>query len=119
MSVGMRGNAFFNSAAVLRDVGRRKRRALSKQGAFVRRAARSSMRRRKKPSPPGKPPSVHSSEPNLRTIYFVWESQNETVLVGAPDFRNPATSDPAPGLHEKGGKTTLRRGRYTRSRKRV
>jgi len=51
---------FFDSPKVVRAVDRTTRRVLSKFGAFVRRTARSSIRKRKRISEPGSPPSSHS-----------------------------------------------------------
>lgn len=54
-----KGN-FFDRKAVLAAVDKATLRVLSKFGAFVRRRAKSSIRKRKKASPPGQPPSSHS-----------------------------------------------------------
>lgn len=57
------------------------RRELSKAGAFVRRSARSSIRKRKRPSAAGKPPSSHTGE-YRRSILFGYESKRRSVVIG-------------------------------------
>lgn len=75
---------FFDRQTVLRPHERAARRSLSRFGAFLRRRARSSLRRRKRVSAPGKPPSVHSRDAHatLKNILFGLESDQMTVLVG-------------------------------------
>jgi len=51
---------FFTSKAVLSATDRATRRVVSRFGAYVRRAAKSSIRKRKRISCPGKPPSSHT-----------------------------------------------------------
>jgi hypothetical protein len=53
---------FFDRQSVIDRMTKANRRALSKVGAFIRRRARSSLRRRKRRSQPGSPPSVHSRD---------------------------------------------------------
>jgi len=106
---------FFDSAKVKRAVDRGKRQALSKCGAFVRTAARSSLRYRKKPSASGQPPSVHKGRGGkspLKLIFFAWDASSKTVVVGAVLFA-PATG--APRTLEHGGSV----GRRKNPRRRV
>ena len=92
-------STFFDSAAVVKRLDAGTRRVLSKLGAFVRRRARSSMRKRKKPSKPGAPPSVHQGQlKNL--LFFSYDFQAKSVVVGPVPFRGPAV---VPGLMEAGG----------------
>lgn len=121
---------FFDRANVRRAVDRAKKRPLIKGGAFIRRAARSSLkkvRRPKKgfsknektaarqrarvsdPSPAGQPPKSRSSEPNLRTIFFVWDRQSESVVVGPVVLPSRSTDRTAPDLQEHGGRGVVRR----------
>ena len=51
---------FFDRQAVTSRMDPAKRKVLSKFGAFVRRTAKGSIRRRKKPAPPESPPSSHT-----------------------------------------------------------
>ena len=67
------------------------RRNLSRAGAFTRATARQSIRKRKKPSKPGKPPSSHIG--TLRNlIFFAWDPWTHTMVVGP--FRTPPSSAP-------------------------
>lgn len=72
---------FFDRPMVQRRLDVAKKRALSKAGAWVRRRAKSLLRRRKRTSNAGEPPSVHS-DPGLKTILFVWDPGRQSVVVG-------------------------------------
>ena len=58
--------------------------ALGKAGAFLRTAARSKLRRRKSPSMPGSPPSVHSRDnvATLKNILFGVQRERLSVVIG-------------------------------------
>ena len=73
---------FFDNPAIIRRLDVANRRALSKAGAFVRRAAISRLRRRKRPSLPGESPSVHSTDPiaNLRFILFGFDGRDSVII---------------------------------------
>ncbi len=73
---------FFDPLAVQDRLSKREARAMSKIGAFIRRDARQSIKRRKSVSPPGSPPSAHSPDPSLKTILFAYEPSKHTVVVG-------------------------------------
>jgi hypothetical protein len=75
---------FLDRQEVTKRIGKANRRAMSKVGAYVRRRARSSLRRRKRPSEPGQPPSVHSRNKvaTLKNILFAYDPGNETLVVG-------------------------------------
>lgn len=90
---------FFDRAAVQAAVGVAKARNLAKAGAFVRRAARSSMRKRKAVAAPGSPPSAHQGEPNLRTIVFAWDPQSESMVIGPVGFNALSVQN---GVYVKG-----------------
>jgi len=72
---------FFNTKAVTSRVDKAAWRVLSKFGAFVRIAARHSIRKRKKISLPGAPPSSHTGLLR-RHIYFSYEPQRKNVIIG-------------------------------------
>lgn len=101
--------AFFDSPKVLRSIKREKRRMLSKLGAFTRRTARSSMRKRKKPAPADQPPSVHEGS-YKRLTYFAWDQATESVVIGAIPFKG---SSMMPELTEHGGEVAVRTKRGT------
>lgn len=91
---------FFDSPAVLKATDRATRKVLSKFGAFVRTAARSSIRKRKAPAPPGAPPSSHLGL--LRKfIFFGYEPQRRNVIIG-PERLGQKLGD-APHALEHGG----------------
>src|SRR5690606_22150795 len=78
---------------------------LSKFGAFVRRGSRNSIRKRKKVSEPGKPPSSHSGL--LRqSIFFVYEPSRASVVIGPVEL-NRGTE--APRLLEHGGRAVRKK----------
>lgn len=76
---------FFDAPAVLKATDRKRRAGLSKMGAFVRRRAKSSIRKRKKVSLPGQPPSSHvGTLKNL--IFFSYDARTDSVVVGPVPF---------------------------------
>lgn len=102
---------FFDRAAVTNAASRAERKVLSRFGAFVRREARNSIRRRRKISEPGKPPSSHTGLLK-RNIFFVHEPNRSSVVIG-PVLLNKGTD--APALLEHGG-TAVRTKRNKRVR---
>ena len=97
---------FFDREKVAKALTKANKKALSKAGAFVRTAARGSLRRRKKPSSPGQTPSIHSKDKNrtLKKILFGYDPATESVIVGPVGF-GKAT---APHTLEKGGQVSVR-----------
>ncbi len=96
---------FFDRKAVTSAVDRAERRVLSRFGAFVRRGARSSIRKRKRASEPGMPPSSHTGLLK-RNIFFLYEPQQSGVVIG-PTLLGKGTD--APRLLEHGGSATRRK----------
>lgn len=96
---------FFDTAAVEKKLESGQRKVLSKFGAFVRRRARSSLRKRKAIASPGNPPSVHTSDSfrSLRNILFAYDSQSQSVVIGPVRFQ---VNTAAP-LQEYGGETKI------------
>ena len=106
-------DSFFDRQAVIDAVGRANAKNLSKAGAYVRRAARSSLRRRKQVSAPGSPPSVHTDHPfaTLKNIWFGLDRRRATAVVG-PVRLNGSTMfgssrSTVPELHEFGGSAEI------------
>lgn len=96
-------NNFFDRKVVIDAVDRATLRVLSKFGAFVRRRAKSSIRKRKKASKPGQPPSSHVGL--LKDlIFFAWDSSAKQVVIG-PTLINRPTG--APETLEYGGDAEL------------
>lgn len=112
--------AFFDRQAIIDAVGAANARNLSKAGSFVRRGARSSLRRRKKPSAPGSPPSVHTNHPvaTLKSIWFVLDRSRLSVVIGPVRLngRSLLGSDrgTVPELMELGGSATLEKRKKRR-----
>src|SRR5689334_22367304 len=96
-------NFFFDRLLVQRELGKDNAKALSKIGAFVRRRARSSMRRRKRAAAVGMPPSAHSSDPvrTLKNIWFAYDQSRQSVVIGP--LRLNGNQGSIPALHEFGG----------------
>lgn len=99
---------FFDRKAVEDIVGKQAAKALGRAGAFVQRRARSSLRRRRKVSSPGQPPSVHSKDKvaTLKNIQFQFSPKTMSVLVG-PLLLN-GSREAVPGIHERGGSRRVR-----------
>ena len=97
---------FIDRANVAEKVGKARQRALMVAGAYIRRAARDSLRRSKKSAAPGDPPRRHSSEPNLATILFALDPSTGTMIIGPVGLNqrlNNATADTLPELLEHEG----------------
>lgn len=92
---------FFDTSRVMKRVAAGKRRVLSKIGAFVRQRAKTSIRKRKKSSPPGQPPSSHAGQ--LRLIFFAYDHRSESVVVGPIAFGARGGAGIVPRLLEFGG----------------
>ena len=101
---------FFDRQAVLGAVDSATRRVLSKFGAFVRTAARHSIRKRKAVSQPGSPPSSHVGTLR-RLIFFGYDPARKSVVIGPTPFRSEVE---APPLLEYGGRA-LRKNRKGRN----
>ncbi|OQB78385.1 MAG: hypothetical protein BWX88_05189 [Planctomycetes bacterium ADurb.Bin126] len=92
---------FFDRKAVVGAVDRATRKVLSKFGAFVRKTARHSIRKRKSVSKPGNPPSSHVGLLK-RLIFFGFDTTRKSVVIGPTPLRGTPV---APPLLEYGGRT--------------
>jgi len=72
---------FFDRSAVVRAVDRATQAVLSKFGAFVRRRAQTSIRKRKGTSPPGGPPYSHVGTLR-RLLFFGYDRAAQSVVIG-------------------------------------
>lgn len=79
---------------------RANKRALTKVGAFVRRRARSSIRKRKRISRPGQPPSGHTGKLR-KLILFGYDPAGPSVVIGPRPTRSGSD---APQALEHGGR---------------
>ena len=105
---------FFDRKTVISKVDIATRKVLSKFGAFVRRSAKSSIRKRKKPAPPGSPTSSHTGLLK-KFIFFGYDPDVRSVVIG-PTRLNQKGRGEAPPILEYGGKATLvRRGKKKRT----
>lgn len=108
--------SFFDRAAIQRPSDQATVKTLGKMGAFIRRRARSILRRKKKVSSVGSPPSVHSSDPvaTLKNVLFALGPDRRSVLVGPVKLNqvnlqaNRMGSLTVPQLHEFGGTIAIR-----------
>lgn len=104
---------FFDRQKVISATDRGTRRVLSRFGAFVRQRARTSIRRRKGTSAPGRPPHSHSGLLR-RFIFFGYDPRKRSVVIGPTALSN--SGGEAPSLLEYGGTTRIRDQRTGRSR---
>lgn len=84
---------FFDRKVVQRSINKQKLRSISRSLSFVRTRARSLLRRRKRVSQPGSPPSVHSSNLGLKTILFAYDIRTESGIVGPVKLNQINTTD--------------------------
>ena len=75
---------FFDKQAVADRLNAAEQKAMAKIGAFIRRSAQKSIRRRKSFSVPGSPPSAHSTDKvaTLKNILFGYDPSSHSVSVG-------------------------------------
>ena len=106
---------FFDTKAVLSATDKATRRVFSRFGAFVRTTARHSIRKRRRTSAPGEPPSSHTGLLK-RFIFFGYDRERRSVVIG-PARLNQKVGD-APAALEYGGMSTVVEGLRRRRRKR-
>ena len=106
---------FFDAPAVIAATTKAERRVLSKFGAFVRTRARSSIRKRKSPSPVGQPPSSHTGLLK-RFLFFAFEPARHSVVIG-PARLNQVIGQ-APAALEYGGPSVVVAGPRSQRRTR-
>ena len=108
---------FLDREAVMRRVDRATRRNMMRFGGRTRTIARRSLRRRKRTSDPGQPPSIHTSgNQNLKFILFAYQSASQSILVGPLKFnggsRHRSSSKTVPELQEEGGSVAVTEQRF-------
>lgn len=96
---------FLDRKKVVAKVDAATRRVLGRFGAYVRRTARSSIRKRKRPSRPGQPPSSHTGLLK-RFIWFAYEPREKSVVIGPARLSRKGRGE-APSLLEYGGSTRV------------
>jgi len=100
---------FFDDRRVIRAMDPVRRRALSHAGGYARTVARRSIRKRKRTSEPGHPPSSHTGLLR-KLIYYAYDRVSDSVVVGPVPFGRGE----APSLLEHGGTVVSRRVRTFR-----
>ncbi len=102
--------AFIDRQKINRAAERAEARSMVKSLAFIRRRARTNvLRRRKKVSRPGQPPSVRSrdSQRSLKFILFAYDRATNSGVVGPVKLSDRSyavqAQDAVPGTLEKGG----------------
>lgn len=127
-SVGAFKSSFFDADVVIRAMDRTTRKALSKAGAFIRQRAMTSIRkapkanartgivargRRKKGvvvvdavARPGEPPYGHGDQKLKRLLFFAYDADAQSVIIGPAKFQNAHGGGPE--FLEYGGSTVLR-----------
>lgn len=104
--ITMRVDWFFDRRKVTDPVERATRDYLRRAGGQVRLRARRSLRRRKRTSVPGRPPSIHApGSRGLKLILFAMEPGSQSVIVGPVKF--PAKGRRVPSVLEHGGATQI------------
>jgi len=106
---------FFDRDKVRKRTDTGTRRVLSRFGAYVRTTAKHSIRKRKRISDPGEPPSSHTGLLR-RFIFFGYDRDRRSVVIG-PMRLNQKVGD-APAALEYGGTSTMVEGLRRRRRKR-
>lgn len=100
---------FFDSDLVTSRMSRTTLISFRKIGGNVRLIARRSLRKRKKASAPGEPPSSHEGSLRER-IFFIWDPQTQSVTIGPERFNHiyfdgdgKPLNGAVPGVLEEGG----------------
>ena len=113
--IGYTMSLFFDKKQVIDQIGKANAKGMSKAGSFIRQRARSSLRKRKKPSAAGSPPSRHGSDASLRQIQFYYDTASQSLIVGpilirtSTDYYGPQLgSTTVPELHEFCKSVTIR-----------
>jgi len=112
--------SFFDSAAVLTALDPSRRVALARGGAFIRRTARNSIRRRKTPSTPGQPPTNQTGTLK-KLLFFGYDRSTSSVVVGPALFAGRKSPDgpTPPTLTLEAGGTFYRQRRDALEARRI
>lgn len=108
--IGARFKTDFNAKPVLDRVETGTRRALLREGGYTKTVARRSMRRRKKASPPGQPPSAHRGTLKEHLFAVLDTNGRVSVVVGPSlEWGNSRGLKTVPEVLEEGGES-VRKG---------
>ncbi len=104
MDINTAKGMFFDSDKIKSAVDEGTRGVLSRFGAYVRTAAKQSIRSRKRSSAQGKPPSSHTGLLK-RFIFFGYDNFEKSVVIG-PVKLNAKGGNDIPEVLEFGGRST-------------
>ena len=94
-------------AAVIKHAQRQTVRVFGRFGGYMRKVVRTSLRKRKTSSPPGKPPAGHGNQLLKNFTFYAVEPQSPSVIIGPAKVAGTLSSS-APSALERGGKTRIR-----------
>lgn len=107
--------SFFDRPAIIAKIGQRVAKGLNRAGGAVKVTAQRSLRKRKKPSPPGMPPTRRTEMGRgLSAILYGFDGR-DSVVIGPVKLNGSSGLDPTttvPGLHERGESATLHESRF-------
>lgn len=98
--------SFFDSKKVKKRIDWAKKKNFSTMGRYIRKRARTSIKRRVRKSPAGGPPHAHAKSGNLaslKAIFWFYDFAKETLAVGPVIFNSRTTDRPGGNVHEFGG----------------
>jgi hypothetical protein len=121
-AIGFRFNfqkTFLKPDRIMNPYKRTERRVLNQIGAFTRRTAKQSIRKRRKASKPGTPPSSHTGGVK-RNIFFAYDRNRGSVVIGPIRLGGRKGGPDQPRILEEGGTTTVQKqGKRKSAKKRV
>lgn len=98
--------SFFNQKAILNDMDKKTHHVLNRFGASVRLTAQRSMRTKKGSSPPGSPPYSHGQKKLKKNIFYSYDKEAKTVVIGPVRF-DRTREQHVPLVLEAGGSITI------------
>ena len=110
----MTTRVYFERTKVVDRVRTGEVRALTRESAFTRKVARSSIRKRKRASAPGTPPSSHIGRLKNLLYYAIERNRQVSSVIGPTLWGNPRGSAPVPHILEYGGTTVTNKRRRIR-----
>lgn len=99
----MKTRVYFERTKVVDRVRTGEVRAITRESAFTRKVARSSIRKRKRASAPGTPPSSHIGRLKNLLYYAIEQKKQISSVIGPTLWGNPRGSAPVPHILEYGG----------------
>jgi hypothetical protein len=107
---------FFDREKIINATDKATRKALGNIGGYVRKVARNSIQKGKRPSPPGQPPHSHVGLLKQGILYG-YDADSKSVVVGPTLLRSRSKYGDTLEMIEYGG-TTNRKGKPARYRAR-